>query len=236
MKTADTSTRIGGHSLGKAVEYLPLVQRVVRRLGRRLPPHVTLEDLLGAGVVGLMESMQRFDPLRTTEFSAYAEMRIRGAILDELRRGDMMARDARTEAKRIEQVMSQLMQRLKRPPTDEEVADVLHVDLPTLHQKLEKLAPVRLKSFDDMDGVWFSSATLSPFENAARAQTRERLVGAISQLSERQQQVLHLYYQEELTLREIGVVLEVTESRVCQIMAAATLSLRASLRIGPKHG
>ncbi len=236
MKTGDTSASIGSHSLGNAVEYLPLVQRVVRRLGRRLPPHVTLEDLLGAGVIGLLESMQRFDPSRATEFSAYAEMRIRGAILDELRRGDLMARDARTEAKRIEQMMSQLMQRLKRPPTDEEVAEALHIDLPTLHQKLEKLAPVRLKSFDDMDGAWFASATLSPFENAARAQTRERLVAAITQLSERQQQVLHLYYQEELTLREIGVVLEVTESRVCQIMAAATLSLRASLRIGPKHG
>ncbi len=215
--------------LPSAVDYLPLVQRVARRLGRRLPPHVSVDDLVGAGVVGLLEALRRFDPTRTTEFAAFAEFRIKGAILDELRRGDLMARDARAEVKRMEGVFGDLSQRLGTPPSEEELAAAMGCSLSALHVKLERLVPVRISSFDDQ-AAELSGNTFSPFEQVRRGETTKLLAAALTRLPERQRQVLHLYYAEELTLRQIGVVMEVSESRICQIMAAATLQLRVYLK------
>ena len=218
-----------------AVHFLPLVHRVARRLGRRLPPHISLDDLVSAGAVGLLEAMQRFDPARATQFSAYAEFRIKGAILDELRRGDMMARDARSEVKRLEATMASLAHDKGGTPTEEEMAAALGCSLAVLHDKLEKLAPVRICSFDD-DAARQAASPDSPFEQASRVEARVKLTAALERLGERQQQVLHLYYLEDLTLRQIGEVMEVSESRICQIMAAATLQLRVFLKAGESDG
>ena len=229
MIAQDSQPTVQSHPMGSAVHYLPLVQRIARRLARRLPPHVCVEDLISAGVVGLLEAMQRFDTQRATEFASYAEFRIKGAILDELRRGDMMARDARTEMKRIESVMAELSQHSGCAPSEEMLAQALGVTLAVLHRKLEKLAPVRVSSFDDLENL-APSVHSSPFEAVNQQETRALLAQSIEKLSERQRQVLHLYYIEELTLRDIGKVLEVTESRICQILAAATLQLRVFLK------
>lgn len=209
-----------------ALEYLPLVQRVARRLGRRLPPQVGLDDLIGAGIVGLLEAMQRFDAAQGQDFAAYAEFRIKGAMLDELRRSDMMARDARSESNRLERTMSLLAQRLSRPPSEEELAAELQLPVEELYKLLERLTPVRLCSFEERN----SAGGRSPFDITAQQEGRQRLAAALAQLTTRQQQVLHLYYQQDLTMKEIGLVLEVSESRVCQIMSAITLTLRALLR------
>jgi RNA polymerase sigma factor for flagellar operon FliA len=215
------------HSHGDPMAYLPLVRALARRLGRRLPPYIELDDLVSAGVVGLMEALQRFDPSRDTAFKSYAEFRIRGAMLDELRRRDLMARDARAEAKRIEQTVSSLSGQLGRMPTDAELAQHLGVTEQALHKKLERLVPVRICALDDNA---CQAPHRSPFEALDHSQRLRHLTDAVGRLTTRQQQVLHLYYREELTLREIGHVLEVSESRVSQLMSSITLQLRAWMR------
>jgi RNA polymerase sigma factor for flagellar operon FliA len=218
------------HDLGPATDYLPLVRRVAQRLARRLPSHVALDDLLGAGVVGLLEAMDRFDPSRATEFSAYAEFRIKGAILDDLRQRDLMPRDARIEAKKVEAVVATLSHELGRPPEEEEVAQRLGMDLESLHKKLEKLIPVRVLELNESGQLSQLHDTRTPFDDAVRQQLLGRIEKAISSLSERHQQVVHLYYFESITLKNIGYVMDVSESRVCQILSSATLQLRACLR------
>jgi len=205
--------------------YLPLVERVAQRIGRRLPSHIRIEDLVSAGVVGLLEAHERYNPTRSTSFKSFAEFRIKGAILDELRRRDLMARDARLEAKQIERAMDALTRRLRRPPEEHELADALAISVEVLREKLEKLTPVQVVSINDVYEISGGSGT--PFEEVAHRQMIERLQTAIGRLKERHQQLLRLYYTEGLTLRQIGEVMGVTESRVCQLLSATTLQLRA---------
>ena len=220
------------NGLRPVAQYLPFVRKVAQRLARRLPTHVSLEDLISAGVVGLLEAMERYDSSRVTDFETYAEFRVKGSILDELRRRDMMARDARLEAKKIEKVITKLTNELGREPEEEEVSACLGLSVEELRQKLERLTPVRVVSFNDLYPGTAIAANDDPFLCAERTELSERLSKAIRKLSERQQQVLQLYYKEELTLREIGEVLSVTESRVCQIVSEATLRLRVLLGAG----
>lgn len=215
-----------------ATQYLPWVGQIVRRLARRLPAHVALDDLVSAGVVGLLEALRRFDPGRGHAFATFAERRIRGAVLDELRKSDMMARDARRESKRIERALGLFAARYHRQPSEQEAADALGLSLAEYVRKLEVLVPVRLNSFDEESSGGGYSGETNAFEKIHGRQTRERLARAIEQLGKRQQQVLHLYYRKECTLREVGEILEVTESRACQILAGATLQLRAQMHAG----
>lgn len=212
------------------VAYLPLVERLAKRLAKRLPAHIELADLVGAGVLGLMEALQRFDPQRQVSFDSYAAFRIRGAMLDELRRRDLMARDARRETKQIQAVIESLHHRLGRSPEDHEVADAMGSDTQALMARLEKLAPVQILSLDDEEAAPGELSQPCAFEEVAKTQIKHNLVAALARLSERAQRVLHLYYQEDLTLRQIGEVLEISESRVSQIMSKATLELRVLLR------
>ena len=216
--------------LKPAASYLPFVRRVVLRMARRLPSHVRVEDLMGAGFVGLLEAMERYDPRRVTDFETFAEFRVKGALLDELRRRDLMARDARLAANQFEHAVAALARELGREPEEVEIAEHFGLPVEELRQRLERLTPVQVVSLDDATDAAFPSLTESPFDATARQEMLERLVIAISKLGERHQQVLQLYYREDLTLREIGLVLEVTESRVCQILTEATLRLRVLLR------
>jgi len=202
---------------------------VAQRVARRLPSHVALDDLLSAGVVGLLESMERYDPERVTDFETYAEFRVKGAIIDELRRRDLMARDARLKAKQIEEVIRRLRQELGREPEEHEIAKRLDISAEELRTKLQKLTPVRVVSLSDLQPNRGAVENRTPFDDVARSELLMRLEQAIARLSERHQQVLQLYYKEELTLREIGEVLSVTESRVCQIVSEATVRLRSLL-------
>ncbi len=210
-------------------QHLAFVRRVVARMARRLPSHVQLDDLMGAGVVGLLEALDRYDSSRASDFHTFAEFRVKGAILDELRRRDIMARDARLAAKRFERAIEELTQRLGRAPEEEEIAAALDMSVAEYRAKLHKLTPVRVFSLDDALPGGLRDGAAGPFEQTARAELRRRLAEAIAELGERQQQVLQLYYFEELTLREVGRVLGVTESRVCQIVSEATLRLRVAL-------
>lgn len=218
-------------ALQPVTHYLPFVRKVAQRLARRLPSHVRLEDLIGAGVVGLLEAMERYNPERVQNFETYAEFRVKGAILDELRRRDMMARDARIEAKMVEDVIAKKTSELGREPEEAEIAAALEITVEELRTKLQKLIPVKVLSIEEHGSFDMPEGPDNPFEEVAKREMLTRLQAAITKLNKRHQEVLHLYYQEELTLREIGDVLEVTESRVCQILSEATLRLRALLKV-----
>ena len=218
--------------LKPVAEYLPFVKKVAHRLARRLPSHVGLEDLIGAGVVGLMEAMNRYDSSRMSGFEKFAEFRVKGAILDELRRRDMMARDARLESKGLQKTIGELSQEYGRQPEEEEIAEYMGVSIEDYRSKLEKLTPVRVVSFTDVFPSNAPDSDDNPFEEFAKKELVQSLATAIERLSERQQQVLQLYYIEELTLKEVGHVLSVTESRVCQILSEATARLRSIMKVG----
>jgi RNA polymerase sigma factor for flagellar operon FliA len=212
------------------VDYLPMVQRVARKLVRRLPHHIELGDLVSAGVVGLMEAMQRYDPSRETVFVRYAEFRVRGAMLDELRRRDLMARDARSEAKQIEQACEDWRRAYGYVPEEEQLAGHLGITVQVLRDRLARLAPVQVMSLDDCGPFDPRSMTLGAFEIVSDEEEKMQVVHAIGLLAKREQQILHLYYREELTLKEIGTILGVSESRVSQMMTKATLQIRGMVR------
>lgn len=232
MSSAAVAAQNPAHpAIGPIEQYVPLVRKVAARLARRLPSHVRFEDLVGAGLVGLMQATQRFEPTKMTKsFEAFAEFRIKGAIYDELRRRDLMSRDARVDAKKLEKTVQELAQTLHRQPTDEEVAKATGRTLAELHEAYGKLAPVTVVSTDDTV-QWDVEKGPSPFEAADKRETRELLMKSIKKLPERHQQVLQLYYVEELTLKQIGEVLEVTESRACQLIGEITVKLRALMGV-----
>lgn len=220
-------------------QYLNFVRRIATRMARNLPSHVSLDDLIGAGTLGLIDAMDRYDPAKSDRFETFAEFRIKGAILDELRRYDLMARNARLTAKRLARRGQELTARLGRPPTDLEVAASLNMSGVDYRKLVDRVGNVRVLSLDDLvspddkagDRCFeLSARTLGPDEITSIRELQGHLHDAISGLPERQQMILEMYYQREMTLREIGLHVGVTESRVCQIMGEATRKLRTMLR------
>jgi len=221
--------------------YAPLVKFVAGRVGAGLPSHVDDEDLISYGLLGLMRAIERFEPEREIKFETYAIPRIRGAIIDELRAMDWVPRSVRGRARDIERAIADLEARLGRAPTDEEIAEKLGVS----HDELEEsLGEISRSSVVALDELWTVSSggdpvslidtiedTQGPNPQAALAETelKEAIGEALARLPEREKLVVTLYYYEELTLREIGEVLGVTESRVSQLHTKAILRLKASL-------
>ncbi|MFN8535294.1 MAG: FliA/WhiG family RNA polymerase sigma factor [Dehalococcoidia bacterium] len=220
--------------------YTPLVKYVVDRLAISLPAVLDSEDLVSYGVIGLIDAVERFDPGRGFKFETFAIPRIRGTIIDQLRALDWLPRSARQRAKEIERGIQELRGSLGRMPTDEEVAKYLNMDLDRYHAAVQEAATVTL-SLDhvlstDEDDSPLSLADLvedrqavSLLGAAERGELVGALVRAIEELPERDRMVIALYYNEELTMKEISRVLEISESRVCQLHARAVLKLRASL-------
>ncbi len=222
-----------------ATRGLAFVKRIATRMARNLPSHVSLDDLIGAGTLGLIDEMDRYDPAKADRFETFAEFRVKGAILDELRRYDLMARNARLTAKRLARKTQELTARLGRPPTESELATSLDMS-PTDYRKLvNRVGNVRVLSLDDLlapddrrteRSFQLSSQTMSPDEMTSIREMQTRLRRAIEGLPARQQMILEMYYQREMTLKEIGLHVGVTESRVCQIMGEATGRLRTMLK------
>jgi RNA polymerase sigma factor for flagellar operon FliA len=206
---------------------LPIVRRVAFRLARRLPPNVDVGDLIGAGNAGLLKAVSAWDMDRTPSFEAYIEARVRGAILDELRRNDPMTRHGRRKLAEVTKAVRALEARLGRRPEEHEIAEALGVTLEEFHRIAEDLArgPALARMGDDPDGLSHGDANAEA--TLLDRELKARLVEALKRLPERQQQVLALYYQEQCTQAEIGRILGVTESRVCQILGEATARLRA---------
>jgi RNA polymerase sigma factor FliA len=222
------------------LQYVPLVKYVVGRLAISLPHFLTSEDIISYGVVGLIDAVERYEAGRNVKFSTYAISRIRGAIIDELRSLDWMPRQVRKQARDIEQAMSRLDQELGRPSTERELAGEMGLTVEKLQQALfdSSASTISLNRMVDADSMDRSSQVvpdiadekaLNPLDYSERMELSRALGRAIGQLTTREQQVLSLYYVEELNLREIGQVLEVSESRVCQLHTKAILRLRGML-------
>ena len=221
--------------------YAPLVKFVAGRVGASLPSHVDEQDLVSYGLLGLIGAIERFDPDREIKFETFAMARIRGAIIDELRSLDWVPRSVRTRARQIERAIAALEKELHRAPTDEEIAKKLGV---TEEELDDSLLEISRSSVGALDELWSPSAggdsialidTIEdetgpdPEVSLEQAEVKEALAEAISDLPEREKLVVTLYYYEELTLREIGEVLGVTESRVSQLHTKAILRLKAHL-------
>jgi RNA polymerase sigma factor for flagellar operon FliA len=212
-------------------EHIEIARRISMRMARRCPDWIAREDLVAAGMLGLTEAAERYDSTRNEPFLAFAEKRIRGAVLDELRRGDIMPRRARQMARKIGQTIQELEKTTGKSPTDEEVAAALGVTLEAYRTDLEHLVHVTVGALDQDDdtSTTLASDEHSPEAGAARHQALGRVRTALPKLDQRDILVLGLYYNEELTYHEIAQVLGVTTSRVCQLHGRAISRLRAEI-------
>lgn len=224
------------------IEYAPLIKYIAQKIAARLPANIELDDLMSSGVIGLMDAIEKYDASRDNKFKTYAEFRIRGAILDELRAQDWVPRSIREKAKTLERTYLKLEQEKGRQATDEEVCEDLKISQSEFHELLNQVKSVALLSYDDVSN--FSKAdkralhgygdsstkAATPFNEINVAALKKALANAIKDLPEKQRLVLSLYYYEDLNLKEIGKVLDVTESRVSQLHTQAVLRLKAKLR------
>ncbi|HET7045123.1 MAG TPA: RNA polymerase sigma factor WhiG, partial [Gaiellaceae bacterium] len=222
--------------------YAPLVKYVAGRLGSGLPAHVDEGDLVSYGLLGLIGAIERFDPERDIKFETYAISRIKGAIIDELRALDWVPRSVRARARDIERAIAELEAKLGRAPTDDEIAGKVGITTDELEDSLTEISRSSIAALDElwtMSGEGGDQVSLldtiedaegpDPQDALTQTELREALGEAISRLPEREKLVVTLYYYEELTLREIGEVLGVTESRVSQLHTKAILRLKARL-------
>lgn len=218
-------------------DYAPLVKRIAYHMMMRMPASVQVDDLIQAGMIGLIEASQKYDMSRGASFETYAGIRIRGAIVDEMRRGDWVPRSVHRNARRVAQAVAAVEARTGRDATDAEVAAELGVSLEEYFVMLQDSNSSRLFSYEEtfgdedsnIDASDHSAAFASPLEGMQRDGLKKALVEAIRQLPEREQMVLSLYYDQELNLKEIGLVLGVSESRVSQIHSQAAMRLRQKL-------
>lgn len=214
-----------------AIRYVPFIRQVARRMARRLPSHVALDDIVSAGVVGLMDCIDKYDPGKSERFETYAEFRIKGAMLDELRAADPLSRDQRASVNALREARHTLEGRLGRAPDAEELAAELGCDLDHYHAVIARVAASRTVLLDEAltaaDSIGDHRA--DPAVDACYGERRTFLANAIAKLPARLRLVVTLYYFEDLSLKEIGRVLGVTESRICQLHGQAMRMLREML-------
>ena len=237
-KSKGPKGRAAGAIPKRADDYVDLVKRVAYNMARRLPARVDVRDLIGAGTIGLLDAMAKYDPTQNDNFEAYAEIRIRGAILDELRGLDWVPRSVRQKSHMIERTSRELEGELGRTPSDEEMASKLKVTLPSYFGLLNDIRSVTVLSLEDLLGGAGAPSNISALEvpedsaveQLCRRATATAVARAIEQLPERERLVLSLYYLEGLKLKDIGEILGVTESRVCQIHGHAINRLKGMLK------
>lgn len=222
-------------------QYLPLVKRLAGRLAMSLPPHIDEDDIIGYGVFGLLDALERFEAARGYKFETYASIRIRGAMIDGLRTMDWVPHSARQKVKRVQDGFSELEYRLGRAAMAEEVAELLKVEVREVESVLAQAHMLTLTSFDEMtiDSEGDSSGTplnllidqeaQEAFQVIEKEEQKQILAEAVEKLPEKEKLVVALYYQEELTLKEIAAVLKLSESRISQLHSQAILRLRGRL-------
>lgn len=222
-------------------QYAPLVKYVAGKLAVGMPSNVEFDDLVGYGVFGLLDAIEKYDPDQKTQFKTYAVQRIHGAIIDELRSLDWVPRSVRTRARQIEGVVQDLEVTLGRPASDDEIAKELGMSPKQFDKEMTKISGTSILSLND---VWYqgedndkvsiadsieSPTTLNPDTIVEKDEIKRVIVESIGELPDKEKKVLVLYYYEDLTLKEIGQVLEVTESRVSQLHTKAVMRLRSKL-------
>lgn len=220
------------------VQYAPLVKRIAYHMMARLPASVQVDDLIQVGMIGLLDAVSNYDDTQGAQFETYAVQRVRGAMLDELRQCDWLPRSARKALRQIETAMNALEQRVCRAPTEREVANELHVSLEGYQQMLLDARGCQLLHYEDLqssEGEDFferhcADISAEPFAKLQDGKFRVKLIEAIGLLPEREKLMMAMYYEEELNLREIGEVMGVSESRVCQLHSQAMARLRSKLK------
>ncbi len=224
----------------QVADYFPLVKRIAHHLIAKLPASIQIDDLIQVGTLGLLEAIGNFDSKHGAQFETYAAQRIRGAMLDELRQLDWLPRSARKAMRDIEAAIHRLEHRLGRPPSEHEVAETMAMPLENYQQMLQEARGHPLLHYEDFHGGAEASDDFfdrhladnqaGPLEKIQDEGFRRKLVEAIQLLPERERLMMGLYYEEELNLREIGDVLGVSESRVCQLHSQAIARLRSQLK------
>jgi RNA polymerase sigma factor for flagellar operon FliA len=250
MKTETSSSRVTVAQLAESkvqrteeefqaivLEQMPQVKYIARRIHEHLPQHVPFEDLVHAGIVGLIDALNKFDLEKNVKFASYAKFRIRGAILDSLREMDWSPRDLRRKSRQIDTVMQKLQIEMGRKATEPELAKEMGLSLPEFHRLLNEIRGLEVTSLQIESSADGQETDLAqniagppdqdPLTLCMAGESRERLDRAIAKLPEREQQVLMLYYEQELTMREVGELMGVGESRVSQIHTLAVKHLRA---------
>src|SRR5437867_4078086 len=216
----------------------PLIQHVAHRVATRLPANIEMRNLINAGVIGLLDAIDKFEPERNVKFKTYAEVRIRGAILDSLRNLDWAPRSLRKKSRDLERTYADLSQKLGRPATDEEVSEAMGEDLANFHALLDQLHGLTIGSFENMGdsedsdnyiNYYPDDGSNDPYARFESNELTDLLGDAIEELPEKERLVLSLYYYEEFTMKEIVTLLGVNESRVSQLHTKATLRLRTRL-------
>jgi len=215
-------------------QHASLVKRIALHLMGRLPPHILLEDLYQAGMLGLLEASGKFDHTKGASFETYAGIRIRGSIIDEVRRGDWAPRSVHKNGRQIAKASNDIEQRTGKDAKDENIAQEMGVELEQYHQMVSDVANVRLMGMEDAgldeENLGISSHSEgNPLKNVYNLDFRQSLAAEIKKLPEREKLTMSLYYDEELNLKEIGLVLGVSESRVCQLHGQALTRLKSRL-------
>ncbi|AZP13745.1 MULTISPECIES: RNA polymerase sigma factor FliA [Undibacterium] len=220
-------------------EHAPLVKRLAYQLKARLPPSVEVDDLVQAGMIGLLDAVNRYEDNHGAQFETYAVQRIRGAMLDELRSSDWLPRGVRQNMRKIENAMNSLQQKLGRPPLETEVAKLLKLSLTEYQELLGESGGHQLVYYEDFHDAdtkehfldhYSSDDSGDPLQNLLHGDFRDAVIAAINSLPEREKLLMGLYYEQELNLKEIGAVMGVSESRVSQLHSQAVARLRVSLR------
>lgn len=221
-------------------EYLPYVKRIVNRIAVHLPATIEVDDLINVGIIGLIQAIERYDPTRDNKFITYAVFRIKGAVLSELRSRDFLGRTTRRKIRDLEKAYLKLEQKLGREVADEELAEEMNMDLEQLY-KVKRMSSISFVSFEEIGGVSqqgaataTSSLAYGDADDALSMTTMKEVKSTIAKnidlLPEKERLVVSLYYSDELTMKEIGKVMNITESRVSQIHAQAIIHLRSKLR------
>ena len=225
----------------QVLNHLHIVKIIACKLYARIPPGIELEDLVHTGVLGLIEAVGRYDPSKGTRFDTYASLRIKGAILDELRNLDWASRNLRQKIKEVENAYETMEMKLGRPPNEDEVADNLNMPLPEFHKLLNKSRGVGIGVFrmpnqdeanitdEEMLSYYLDEHAASPDLMMEKSEMKEMIAGFIKNLPQKEQLVLNMYYLDDLNLKEVGKTMDLTESRISQIRTSAILKLRAKL-------
>jgi RNA polymerase sigma factor for flagellar operon FliA len=225
------------------LDHTPLIRYIVNRIAIRLPSHIDLDDLHNTGVIGLMDAIDKYDPDKNCKFKTYAEFRIKGAILDQLRSLDWVPRSVRQKSRRLERAYGEVEQRLGRTASEDEVADSLGIQIDKFHELLNQVRGISLVNLEEIRGTNADgdrSGTFAdivedvhsenPFASLKLTESKQMIADTIGTLPEKERLVISLYYYEDLNMKEIGAILGITESRVCQIHTKSVLRLRAKLK------
>lgn len=222
-------------------EYAPLIKFIAQKIAARLPANIELDDLISSGTIGLMDAIDKYDPSRDNKFKTYAEFRVRGAILDELRAQDWVPRSVREKAKMLERLYARIENERGRPANEDDVCQELKITKEEYYELLNEVRSISLLSYDDISSISKgdrrgqleyaeSSKAPTPYSEVTSHHIKKLVSEAINDLPEKQRLVLSLYYYEDLNLKSIGKVLDVTESRVSQLHTQAILRLKAKLK------